>query len=101
MEDLSKKNTFPRFWNFTVNQSCTKVILPGQAMRVYIGSKDTALYMSQDGSIEGQTPPTHKGFIPKDNYFPLIMGRGSNRVNEIFICSQTGSAEVSLILMEE
>jgi hypothetical protein len=66
-----------------------------------IGSPDQKLYICRAGGVEGQAPPTHHGFIPKNNYLPINFGRGSNRMNEIFVSSSSGSATVSLILTEE
>lgn len=101
MEDLTTKSEFPYFWNFDCNTTLTKVLIPQTARIVKIGSKQSALYVCRNGATEGESPPVHKAFIPKSNYLPFNMGRGSNRINELFICSQSGSANVSLILTEE
>lgn len=101
MEDLTTKREFPNFYNFNVGTTLTKVKIPQSARIIKVGSEDTALYVCREGATEGQAPPTHKAFIPKNNYLPINFGRGSNRINELFVCSKTGSADVSLILTEE
>ena len=101
MEDLKAINLFPHFHNFTASSNMTQVVIPDSAKRVSVGSNVQALYIAQNGATDGGSVPTHKGFIPKSNYLPINMGRGYNRSESIYIATQTGSAEVSIILEEE
>ena len=101
MEDLSKKNIFPYCHNFTANTDLTQITLPDNAKTVNIGSEDQKLFFVVNGGTDGGSIPTNKGFIPKNNYFQIKMGRGYNRTNDIFVASRGGTAEVSIIMFEE
>ena len=101
MEDLKGINLFPHFHNFTASSNMTEIVLPDSAKKISIGSNVQALYIAQNGASDGGSVPTNKAFIPKSNYLPIAMGRGYNRSNSLFVATQTGSAEVSIILEEE
>tara|TARA_R110000744_G_scaffold17257_2_gene46925 strand:+ start:222 stop:527 length:306 start_codon:yes stop_codon:yes gene_type:complete len=101
MENITGDILFPYFYNFTVTANMTQIKIPNSARRVTIGSQDHQLYLATNGAADGESPPTHKAFIPKSNYLSINMGRGNNRNSYIYVSSAATSAEVSLILEEE
>ena len=100
MEDLTGVNMFPYFHNFTGSSNLSQIKIPSSAGKVTIGSQDQKLYVAQNGATDGQAPPANRSFIPKDNIKEFKMGRGYNRSDSLFVCCQTGSGNISIILEE-
>lgn len=98
-EDLSSKNEFPYYHNFTAGDSATtEILLPSSCSRISIGSQSKALWVCRNGCTDGGSIPTNKGFVPSANYLSLQIGKGLERSSSIFVASQSGNAEVSVIL---
>ena len=102
MEDLrAAAQILPHCHNFTVTQLLTEVVIPTSASIVKVGSQDKKIFWCQNGGTDGGTLPTNHAFVPKDNYYPIEMGRGLNRAQSIFVASSSGSATVSIVLVEK
>ena len=100
-EDLSGQNVFPYFYNFVApDTSTTEIKLPSSCSRISIGAQSKALFVCRNNATDGGTIPTHKGFVPSSNYLTLQIGKGLERTSSIFIASQSGNADVSVILEE-
>ena len=95
-EDLRSMTTFPDFWNFTGNEDTTEIKLPDMLRAVSVGSQTKDLYICTSGATDGQAPPAHKGFIPKDNYMRLEMGVTPK--TSIFVAVTSGTGEISVVL---
>lgn len=101
MEDLTAANIYPYIYVFSADDDATTEIkLPSAANRITVGSANKALYIAQNGATDGGSPPANKAFIPTANYLQLRIGRGTNRTESIFVSSQSGSANVTIILEE-
>jgi hypothetical protein len=101
MENLRTISTYPHFHNFTASSNTTQIQIPRNCRKVTIGSDQQALFLCRNGATDGGSVPTNKAFIPKSNYITIAMGRGSNIDYNLYVASQTGSANVSIILEEE
>ena len=100
-EDLRSHNQFPYFHNFIVSDDVTtEILIPATCSRVSLGSINKDLFVYKNGATDAGTPPSNKGFIPKSNYLSIQIGKGLERIDSIFISSQSGSADVSVILEE-
>ena len=100
-EDLTGQNVFPYFHNFTaLDSETTEIKLPSTCSRISIGSQSKALYICRNDASDGGSVPSKKGFVPSSNYLSLQIGKGLERTGSIFIASQSGSADVSVILEE-
>jgi len=100
-EDLRGANIYPHVHVFSaVDSSTTEIQLPSECNRITVGSENKDLYVSQNGATDAGSVPANKAFIPKSNYLQLRIGRGKNRAESIFVSSQSGSANVTLILEE-
>ena len=100
-EDLRSIRQFPHFHNFSATDSLTEIQLPQNCKRILVGCQQHALYIVQNGGADGATPGTHKGFIPKTNYLEVPIGIGLESVSSIYVCLQSGTGEISLILYED
>jgi hypothetical protein len=102
MEDLrSAAELLPHCHMFTASALLTEIKIPDGASIVKVGSQDKKIYWCQNGGSDGGSLPDHYAFVPKDNYYPIEMGRGSNRASSIFVASSSGSATVSIVLVEK
>ena len=100
-EDLRSANIYPHIHVFSASDSTTTEIqLPNDANRVTVGSSNKDLFICQNGATDGGAVPSNKAFVPSSNYLQLRIGRGKNRAESIFVSSQSGSANVTLILEE-
>ena len=99
--DLTSHNEFPYFHNFTAGDaSITEIKLPDTCSRVSVGSQSKALYVTANDATDGGAIPTHRAFIPAANYLTLQVGSGLERICCVFVASQSGNANVSVILEE-
>lgn len=100
-EDLRSANIYPHIHVFSAGDAeATEVKLPSECNRITVGSSNKDLYVSQNGATDGAAVPANKAFIPSANYLQLRIGRGKNRAESIFVSSQSGAANVTLILEE-
>tara|TARA_B100000686_G_scaffold350923_1_gene448214 strand:+ start:1765 stop:2070 length:306 start_codon:yes stop_codon:yes gene_type:complete len=101
MEDLKTIGTFPYFHNFTASSNTTQITIPKGCRKVSIGSEDKKLYYCRNGATDGGSLPSNYSFVPKDNMVTISMGRGRNIDYNLYVCSSSGSATVSIVLQEE
>lgn len=100
-EDLSGISKFPHFHNFTASSTLTEIKIPEACTKIFVGCNTQALWIVQNGGSDGGAVPTNKGFIPKTNYIELFIGIGLEAVQSIYVASQGGSGDVSVILQEQ
>lgn len=100
-QDLRNISQFPHFHNFTGALTWTEIKIPEASNLVMIGSLTQPLWIAQNGASDGAVVgSTNKGFIPKGNYLPVHIGIGLEAVQSIYVASQTGSPNISIILQE-
>ena len=100
-ENLTSISTFPHFHNFTGSTSLTEIKLPEACNTVLVGSITYPLFVVQNGGTDGGTVPTNKGFVPKLNYMELPIGSGLESIQSIYVAIQSGSGDVSIVLLEK
>jgi hypothetical protein len=100
-EDLRTVNTFPHFHNFTGSTTLTEIQLPEACNTVLVGSITYPLFVVQNGGTDGGSVPGNRGFVPKTNYMELPIGSGLESVQSVYVAVQSGSGDVSIILLEK
>jgi hypothetical protein len=99
-EDLRTISTFPHFHNFTASTALTEIKLPEACNRILLGSLTYPLFVVQNGGTDGGTVPANRGFVPKLNYIELPIGTGLEAIQSIYVAIQSGSGEISIVLLE-
>lgn len=98
--DLQSANLYPIVKVFTANQTATEVLLPKTALKVTIGCEQHDIYWSQVGT-DGQILGNDKAFIGGAGYMQIVLGRGKNRSDALYIATKSSSsADVTLIFEE-
>lgn len=102
-EDYTTINLFPKTKLFTCSSNgskCTEIKLPSTANIVEIGSESGKIYWSDTGIDDGAIS-TDKAFIIQNNYLPIFIGTGKQRINSIYVVGASASATISVILREK
>lgn len=81
----------------TINR-LTKVTLPRGAGRIQVGSVNE-LKLTHTGT-DGSAIGTDYMFITANNVLSIRLGRGNNRLDDIYIASGTASAYVHILFEE-
>ena len=100
-ENLRNIRQFPHFHNFDGGTTWTEIQIPEASNLVMVGCLTQPLWIGQNSCTDGATvDSSSKGFIPKGNYLPIHIGIGLEAVQSIFVASQTGNPNISIILQE-
>lgn len=100
--DLTTINRYPIIKTMSIDSVLSRIRLPPRAKKITIGTQAGALWVTNDGAaVEGQAPPAHKCFIPNFGYFQMVLGRGSDKTNDIYVSLQTGTGDIHIVLEDE
>jgi len=87
-----------RFQLSSVSNRLTQVTLPRGAGRIQIGSANE-IKVTHEGT-DGQAIGSDYMFIPANNVLSIRLGRGNNRLDDIYVASTTASAYVHILFEE-
>ena len=99
-ENLKGVNTFPHMHTFSIDTTTTQVQLPSECRFVKVGSEEKILYIAQNDATDGGALPTHRAFVPTNNFLELRLGIGLQRAKNIFVAAKTGTGTATIILEE-
>lgn len=101
-EDYRSIATFPTMKKITLSSTgneATEIKLPKQAARIQIGAESVASKIASTGTDASAIDADHM-FIPSGNIITIRLGRGSTRIDSLFVASASSGAVISLILEE-
>lgn len=98
--DLSNEKQFPMVKGVSQGETWLEVKLPRGANQITIGSETTKIYFGRNGQSDGGTPNQDRMFVPANNLLPIRIGKGTERVESIFIASSSGTATIKILLEE-
>ena len=99
--DYSSVKQYPatkRFQLSGVANRVTQITLPRGASRIQIGSANE-IKVTHEGT-DGSAIGTDYMFIPANNVLSIRLGRGNNRLDDIYVASTTVSAYVHILFEE-
>jgi hypothetical protein len=101
--DLSNTNKYPYIKRVSITSTAQEITIPAAATRISIGSS-AALYFANegdDGDAFGGVGIANYAFIPANNILAIDMetGRQSNR--KLLVGTQSGSADLSIIIEKQ
>ena len=102
-EDYTTINSFPKVKLFTCStdaSKCTEIKLPSTANIVELGSESGKIYWSDSGVDDGAIS-SDKAFIIQNNYLPIYIGTGKQRINSVFVIGASAEAAITVILREK
>ena len=104
--DLRDTTKYPRTATTPANSTTVvEIKIPTSAGQISVGSPDDKIFVyAYNGLGDADAKPganVNSGFVVKDNYLPLKIGRGTTRRDSIFVALDTaGSGKVHVILEE-
>lgn len=100
-QDYSSVKQYPatkRFQLSATQNRVTQVTLPRGASRIQIGSANE-IKVTHEGT-DDQAIGSDYMFIPANNVLSIRLGRGNNRLDDIYVASTTSSAYVHILFEE-
>ncbi len=101
-EDYTTVNTFPKVKVFSCSSDaakCTEIKLPSTCNVIEIGSDTQKIYWSDAGVDDGAII-SDKAFIIQNNYLPIPIGTGKQRIDSLYVVGSSASASITVILRE-
>lgn len=97
--DLTATDTYPLIKVVsTVGTTQQEIILPPGKLKLSVGSS-AAIYIATSSVSDGAAMPTDKLSVPADNLLELELGHsGGDRVSNVAVAAQTGTADISIVL---